>query len=118
MMSDPIMLVSTDESLAHTRALVLQSAGFQTITTTSLANATQFDGSLLIIDWTLSDCECQEFMKQLREAKPGLTVLLLDEILSDPEALIEAVTEHASNSVSSRSSANDEPVLRWPPKAS
>jgi hypothetical protein len=68
-MPQTILLVSRDEALQNTRALILEGAGYRTITTGSLISAVQLSShrQMSIIGHTLSPEEQDDFIDRVHE---------------------------------------------------
>lgn len=80
-MQRTILLLSRDESLLATRGLILEKAGYRSISATesrlALPLAGQFQPSIAIVDHTFSPNEQQAFVESLQEAHPGIFVLIV-----------------------------------------
>jgi hypothetical protein len=92
-MPKTILLVSRDENLQNSRALVLAGAGYRTIRTDGLISAVQrsFYCEMAIIGHTFSPNEQEDFIERVHEGYPSVFVLCLRFGLTQPRALLTAV---------------------------
>ena len=93
-MSHTILLLSKDNLLLKTRALMLEGAGYRTLTASNLLSAVglAFCCHLAIIDATFALEEHQQFVDRVHGDRLDLVVLSLRAALIEPGALIRAVT--------------------------
>ncbi|HTF64511.1 MAG TPA: hypothetical protein VK638_17650 [Edaphobacter sp.] len=121
-MHKTILLVSRDENLQKSRALVLEGVGYQTIKTGSLISAVQLSShcQMSIIGHTFSPEEQDEFIDRVHEGNPSVFILCLRFGLSQPQALLTAVancfdTQPGGSRVCILEESN---VIAWPKRAS
>jgi hypothetical protein len=121
-MTKTILLVSRDENLQKSRALVLEKVGYRTIKTGNLTSAVQLSShcQMSIIGHTFSAQEQDEFIDRVHEGNPSVFILCLRFGLSQPQALLTAVaTCFASQPGGSRICIMEESnVIAWPKRAS
>jgi hypothetical protein len=88
-MPKTILLLSRDENLQNSRALVLEGAGYRTIKTSSLTSALQLSShcQMSIIGHTFSSIEQDDFVDRVHEGNPSVFVLCLRFGLTQPRAL-------------------------------
>jgi hypothetical protein len=121
-MPKTILLLSRDQNLQNSRALVLEGAGYRTIKTGSLTSAVQLSAhcQMSIIGHTFSPEEQHDFIDQVHEGNPNVFVLCLRFGLTHPRALLSAVGDcFAAQPGGSRVCIIEESnVIAWPQKAS
>ena len=121
-MPKTILLLSRDENLQSSRALVLEAAGYRTIKTGSLVSAVQLSShcQMSIIGHTFSPDEQDDFIDQVHEGNPSAFVLCLRFGLTQPRALLTAVNNcFAAQPGGSRICVMEESnVIAWPKRAS
>jgi hypothetical protein len=121
-MPKTILLISRDENLQNSRALVLEAAGYRTIKTGSLVSAVQLSShcQMSIIGHTFSPNEQDDFIDQVHEGSPSVFVLCLRFGLTQPRALLTAVNNcFAAQPGGSRICVMEESnVIAWPKRAS
>jgi hypothetical protein len=121
-MPKTILLLSRDENLQNSRALVLEGAGYRTIKTSSLTSALQLSShcQMSIIGHTFSSIEQADFVDRVHEGNPSVFVLCLHFGLTQPRALLTAVANcFAAQPSGSRVCIVEESnVIAWPKKAS
>lgn len=121
-MPKTILLISRDENLQNSRALVLEAAGYRTIKTGSLISAVQLSShcQMSVIGHTFTPEEQDDFIDRVHEGNPSVFVLCLRFGLTQPHALLTAVANcFASQPGGSRVCIIDESnVIAWPKKAS
>lgn len=121
-MQKTILLVSRDESLQNTRALILEAVGYRTIKTGSLTSAVQLSGhcQMSIIGHTFNSAEQDDFIDQVHEGDSSVFVLCLRFGLTNPQALLTAVNDcFAAQPGGSRVCIVEESnVIGWPKRAS
>lgn len=121
-MPKTILLVSRDENLQNSRALVLAGAGYRTIQTDGLISAVQLSSycEMAIIGYTFSSDEQENFIDRVHEGHPSVFVLCLRFELTRPRALLTAVANcFASQPGGSRVCVIEESnVIAWPKRAS
>jgi hypothetical protein len=78
-MPQTILLVSRDEALQNTRALILEGAGYRTIKTGSLISAAQLSShfQMSIIGHTFSSEEQDDCIDRVHEGNPGVYIVCL-----------------------------------------
>jgi hypothetical protein len=91
-MQKTILLVSRDESLQATRALILENAGYRTVRCGSLSCAIPLAtrAEMAIVGHSFTPAEQDEFFGNAHETNPSLYVLCLCFELVQPEALLKA----------------------------
>jgi hypothetical protein len=94
-MSKTIMLVSGDEGLLNTRALILETAGYRTIKTGSLTSAIQLavGCQMSIIGHTFTSDEHRDFVERVHETNPRIFILSLRNGLTQPQTLLDTVAD-------------------------
>jgi hypothetical protein len=121
-MSKTILLVSRDEGLQNTRALILEGIGYRTIKTCSLTSAIQLSShcQMSIIGHTFTPEEQDGFIDRVHEGNPSVFVLCLRFGLTQPRALLSAVEDgFATQPGGSRVCIVEESnVVAWPKRAS
>jgi hypothetical protein len=121
-MPKTILLVSRNENVQNSRALVLEGVGYQTIKTSSLTSAVQLSShcQMSIIGHTFSPEEQDDFTDRVHEGNPSVFVLCLRFGLTQPRALLAAVADcFASQAGGSRLCIMEESnVIAWPKRAS
>ena len=121
-MPKTILLVSRDEKLQKSGALVLEGAGYRTMKTGSLISAVQLSShcQMSIIGHTFSPEEQDEFVERVHEGNPSVFVLCLRFGLTQPRALLSAVANcFAAQPGGSRVCIVEESnVIAWPKRAS
>jgi hypothetical protein len=92
-MPKTILLVSRDESLQNSRALVLEGFGYRTIKTGSLTSAVQLSShcQMSIIGHTFTPEEQDDFIDRVHEENSSVFVICLRFGLIQPQALLTAV---------------------------
>jgi hypothetical protein len=117
-----ILLVSRDENLQNSRALILEGVGYRTIKTGSLISAVQLSShcQMSIIGHTFTPEEQDDFIDRVHEGNPSVFVLCLRFGLSQPRALLTAVANcFAAQPGGSRVCIMEESnVIAWPSRAS
>lgn len=117
-----ILLISRDETLQNTRALILKGAGYHTIRTSSLTSAVQLCSrcQMAIIGHTFGPEEQDDFINRVHEGNPSVFVLCLHFGLTQPRALLTAVANcFAAQPGGSRVCIVEESnVIAWPKRAS
>ena len=90
-----ILLVSKDESLLASRALLLNSAGFSTLVASTIDDAlgSAFSCPLAIIDTTFSIEDHERFVGRAQRERPEFVVVCMRTTLVEPQVLIESVTD-------------------------
>jgi hypothetical protein len=121
-MPKTILLVSRDESLQNTRALILEAFGYRTIKTANLTSAVQLAShcQMSIIGHTFSPEEQDDFIDRVHEGNPSVFVLCLRFGLTNPQVLLTAVnncfaTRHGESRICVIEESN---VITWPRRAS
>ena len=121
-MPKTILLISRDENLRNSRALVLEAAGYRTIKTGNLISAVQLSShcQMSIIGHTFSPDEQDDFIDQVHEGNPSEFVFCFRFGLTQPRALLTAVKNcFAAQPGGSRVCIMEESnVIAWPKKAS
>jgi hypothetical protein len=121
-MPKTILLLSRDEDLQNSRALILEAVGYRTIKTGSLISAVQLSShcQMSIIGHTFSPDEQDDFIDQVHEGNPSVFVLCLRFGLTNPRALLTAVNNcFAAQPGGSRVCIMEESnVIAWPKRAS
>jgi hypothetical protein len=121
-MPKTILLLSRDENLQNSRALILEAVGYRTIKTGSLISAVQLSShcQMSIVGHTFSVDEQDDFIDQVHEGNPSVFVLCLRFGLSNPRALLTAVNNcFAAQPGGSRVCIMEESnVVAWPKRAS
>jgi hypothetical protein len=121
-MSKTILLVSRDENLQSSRALILERAGYRTIRTGSMTSAVQLGAhcQMSIIGHTFSPWEQDDFIERVHEGNPSVFILCLRFALTQPQALLRAVEDcFAAQPGGSRICVIEQSnVIAWPKKAS
>jgi hypothetical protein len=121
-MSKTILLVSRDQKLQNSRALVLEAVGYRTVKTGSLISAVQLSShcQMSIIGHTFSPEEQDDFTDRVHEGNPSVYMLCLRIRLTQPGALLTAVANcFASQPGGSRVCIMEESnVIAWPKRAS
>jgi hypothetical protein len=121
-MPKTILLVSRDEVLRNTRALILDRVGYRTIKSGNLTSAVQLSShcQMSIIGHTFSPEEQNDFIDRVHEGNPSVFVLCLRFGLTQPGALLTAVAScFATQPGGSRVCILEESnVIAWPKKAS
>ncbi|MFL6426905.1 MAG: hypothetical protein ACJ71S_01580 [Acidobacteriaceae bacterium] len=116
------MLLSRDENLQKSRALILERAGYRTMRTGSMTSAVQLAEhcQMSIIGHTFTPREQDEFIDHVHEANPSVFVLCLRYALSEPEELLRAVRDCFAAPPGGSKICIMEPsnVIAWPKKAS
>jgi hypothetical protein len=122
LMPKTILLLSRDENLQNSRALILEAVGYRTIKTGSLISAVQLSShcQMSIVGHTFSVDEQDDFIDQVHEGNPSVFVLCLRFGLSNPRALLTAVNNcFAAQPGGSRVCIMEESnVVAWPKRAS
>lgn len=117
-----ILLVSRDQNLQTTRALILEKGGYRTIRTNSLTSAVQLAAhcQMSIIGHTFTPTEQDHFIACVHESNPSVFVLCLRFGLTDPQALLKAVADCFTTQPGGSRICVLEPsnVIAWPRKAS
>src|SRR5438309_11482106 len=117
-----ILLLSRDENLQKSRALILERAGYRTMRTGSMTSAVQLAEhcQMSIIGHTFTPREQDEFIDHVHEANPSVFVLCLRYALSEPEELLRAVRDCFAAPPGGSKICIMEPsnVIAWPKKAS
>lgn len=121
-MPKTILLVSRDENLQNSRALVLEGVGYRTIKTGSLTSAVQLSShcQMSIIGHTFNPKEQDDFIERVHESNPSVFVLCLRFGLTQPRALLTAVdncfaTQPGGSRVCILEESN---LIAWPKRAS
>jgi hypothetical protein len=121
-MPKTILLVSRDENLQNSRALVLEAAGYRPIKTSNLTSAVQLSShcQMSVIGHTFNPNEQDEFIDRVHEGNPSVFVLCLRFGLTQPRVLLTAITNcFAAQPGGSRVCIVEESnVIAWPKKAS
>jgi hypothetical protein len=121
-MPKTILLVSRDENLQNSRALVLEGVGYRTIKCGSLISAVQLSShcQMSIIGHTFSPEEQDDFIDHVHEGNPSVFVLCLRYGLTQSRALLTAVNNcFAAQPGGSRVCIIEESnVIAWPKRAS
>jgi CheY-like chemotaxis protein len=121
-MPKTILLVSRDLTLQTTRALILERAGYRTIRTNSLTSAVQLAEhcQMSIIGHSFQPNEQDSFVDRVHEANPSVFILCLRFGLTDPGALLKAVSDCFATQPGGSRICVLEPsnVIAWPKKAS
>jgi hypothetical protein len=121
-MHKTILLVSRDENLQNSRALVLEGVGYRTIKSGSLTSAVQLSShcQMSIIGHTFSPEEQDDFIDRVHEGNPSVFVLCLRFALAQPRSLLTAVNNcFAAQPGGSRICIIEESnVIAWPKRAS
>jgi len=121
-MPKTILLVSRDENLQNSRALILEGAGYRTIKTGNLTSAVQLSAhcQMSIIGHTFSSAEQDDFIDRVHEGNPSVFVLCLRFGLTQPRALLTAEANcFAAQPGGSRVCIMEESnVIAWPKRAS
>src|ERR1700742_915115 len=93
LMPKTILLLSRDENLQNSRALILEAVGYRTIKTGSLISAVQLSShcQMSIVGHTFSVDEQDDFIDQVHEGNPSVFVLCLRFGLTNSRALLTAV---------------------------
>jgi hypothetical protein len=121
-MAKTILLVSRDEGLQNSRALVLEGAGYRTIKTGSLTSAVQLSAhcQMSIIGHTFNPQEQDDFIDRVHEGNPSVFVLCLRFGLTQPWTLLAAVANcfDAQPGGSRVCIVEESNVIAWPKKAS
>jgi DNA-binding response OmpR family regulator len=121
-MPKTILLVSRDPNLQATRALILERAGYRTIRTNSLTSAVQLAANcqMSIIGHSFNPTEQHDFIEHVHEASPSVFILCLRFGLTDPTALLKAVSDCFTTQPGGSRICVLEPsnVIAWPKKAS
>jgi len=122
LMPKTILLLSRDENLQNSRALILEAVGYRTIKTGSLISAVQLSShcQMSIVGHTFSVDEQDDFIDQVHEGNPSVFVLCLRFGLTIPRALLTAVNNcFAAQPGGSRVCIMQESyVIAWPKRAS
>jgi DNA-binding response OmpR family regulator len=89
-----VLLASRDAALQETRALVLQSAGYQTTEVTELAKVLAMAGRLrpeiIVLGHSIQPEEQASLVEQLHETMPGLLVICMRVGIVHPARLLGA----------------------------
>jgi hypothetical protein len=121
-MPKTILLLSRDEALQNTRALILEAIGHRTIKTASLTSAVQLSShcQMSIIGHTFSSEEQDNFIDRVHVGNPSVFVLCLRFGLTNPRALVTAVNNcFATQPGGSRVCVLEESnIIAWPKRAS
>lgn len=121
-MQKTILLVSRDENLQATRALVLERVGYRTMRTASMASAVPLASNcqMSIIGHTFSPAEQDEFIDRVHESNPSVFILCLRFGLVEASMLLTHVANcFAAQPGGSRICVIEESnVIAWPKKAS
>ena len=121
-MPKTILLVSRDENLQNSHALVLERVGYRTIKTGSLTSALQLSSycQMSIIGHTFSPQEQDDFIDRVHEGNPSIFVLCLRFGVAQPQALLTAVANcFAAQPGGSRVCIMEESnISAWPQRAS
>jgi hypothetical protein len=90
-MQKTILLISRDQSLQASRALVLESAGYRTIRSESISDSLPFvtRAQMAIIGHSFTRAEQDDFIERALETNPSLYVLCLRFGLVQPEAILQ-----------------------------
>jgi hypothetical protein len=117
-----ILLLSREDSLQSSRALILEGAGYRTIRTGSMTSAVQLAAhcQMSIIGHTFTLEEQDSFIDRVHEANPSVFVLCLRFALSHPQELLRAVhncfdAQPGGSRICVLEHSN---VISWPKKAS
>lgn len=88
-----ILLVSRDERLQETRALVLRQGGYHTMSTNNMTSALQLARrcQISIIGHTFTSNEQDEFIDRVHESNPGIFLICLRFSLTQPQELLKVV---------------------------
>jgi hypothetical protein len=121
-MSKTILLVSRDEGLLNTRALILEAAGYRTIKTGSVTSAIQLavGCQMSIIGHTFTSDEHRDFVERVHETNPSIFILCLRIGLTQPQTLLDTIADcFAAQPGESRVCiVQDHHVIAWPKTAS
>lgn len=121
-MPKTILLLSRDPALQASRALILESAGYHTIKTSSMTSAVQLSAhcQMSIIGHTFSPAEQDNFVDRVHEGNPSVFILCLRFGLTQPRMLLKAVSDcFATQPGGSRICILEESnVIQWPKRAS
>jgi hypothetical protein len=121
-MPKTILLLSRDENLQNSRALILEAVGYRTIKTRNLISAVQLAShcQMSIIGHTFSPDEQDDFIEQVHEGNPSVFVLCLRFGLTQPRALLTAVNNcfDAQPGGSRVCVMEESNVIAWPKRAS
>jgi hypothetical protein len=121
-MPKTILLVSRDEKLQKSRALVLESVGYRTIKSGSLTSALQLSAhcQMSIIGHTFSPEEQDDFIDRVHEGNPSVFVLCLRYGLTHSRELLTSVNNcFAAQPGGSRICIIEESnIIAWPKRAS
>jgi hypothetical protein len=117
-----ILLLSRDENLQKSGAVILEGAGYRTIRTGSMTSAIQLAEhcQMSIIGHTFTPHEQDEFINRVHEANPSVFVLCLRYAVSGPDELLKAVRDCFAAQPGGARICIMEPsnVIAWPKKAS
>jgi hypothetical protein len=117
-----ILLLSRDDDLQKSRAVILEGAGYRTIRTGNMISAVQLAEhcQMSIIGHTFTPHEQDEFIHRVHEASPSVFVLCLRYALSGSDELLRAVRDCFSAQPGGSRICIMEPsnVIAWPKKAS
>jgi hypothetical protein len=121
-MAKTILLLSRDPALQASRSLILEAAGYHTIKTCSLTSAVQLSAhcQMSIIGHSFTPAEQEDFVDRVHEGNPSVYILCLRFGLTNPKALLQAVTEcFTTQPGGSRICILEESnVIAWPKRAS
>lgn len=87
------LLVSRDERLQETRAVVLRKGGYHTMSSTNMTSALQLAGrcQMSIIGHTFTPNEQDEFIDRVYESSPSVYRVCLHFSLTQPQELLKVV---------------------------
>lgn len=121
-MPKTILLLSRDPALQASRALILESAGYRTIKTGSMTSAIQLAAhcQMSIVGHSFNPAEQDEFIERVHEGNPSVFILCLRFGLTQPKALLKAVSDcFKTQPGGSRICVLEEDnVIEWPKRAS
>lgn len=121
-MHKTILLISRDARLQSSRALILEAAGYRTIRTANLTSAVHLSAhcQMSIIGHSFTVAEQDDFVERVREGNPSAFVLCLRFGLTQPRALLKAISDcFGAQPGGSRICVLEESnLIEWPKKAS
>lgn len=117
-----ILLISRDDRLQTSRAMILEAAGYRTIRTASLTSAVYLSAhcQMSIIGHSFTATEQNDFAERVHQGNPSVFVLCLRFGLTHPRALLKAVSDcFGARPGGSRICVLEESnLIEWPKKAS